>query len=109
MADTGLKFLKCNACGKLYVPPKYLCTQCDRDDFSEVFSKGIGEIYSFTIIRMTFEEFADQVPYGFGEIKVNEGLVVPGRFTNEKQKAVAIGAKVSFVKWADGANWFELI
>ena len=109
MSETGLKFLRCNGCGKLYVPPKYLCTQCDQDDFSEAFSKGTGEVYSFTIIRMPFEEFAKEAPYAFGEIKVNEGLVVPGRFTNEKEKAVAIGSKVSFVRRDGAINWFQVI
>lgn len=107
-SETELSLLQCSGCGKQYVPPKYLCTECGKSDFSEVFSQGKGEVYSFTIIRMPFEEFADEAPYAFAEVKLDGGLVVPGRFTNEGEKAVEIGLKVSFVKWDRGVNWFEL-
>ena len=105
---TALKLLQCNDCGRLYVPPKYLCTDCDTSDISEVPSRGQGEVYSYTIIHMTFEEFAAEAPYAFGEMKLEEGLVVPGRFTNEGEKTLEIGAKVAFVNWHKGANWFQL-
>ena len=107
-SQTELKLRQCNRCGKRYVPPKYLCTACDQTDFSDISAQGSGEVYSFTIIRMTFEEFAAEAPYAFGEMKLAEGLVVPGRFTNEKEKPLAIGTKVSFVEWRAGANWFQL-
>ena len=57
---------------------------------------------------MPFEEFLQEAPYAFAEVKLDEGLVVPGRFTNEKEREVKIGSRVSFVKWDRGVNWFEI-
>ncbi len=66
-------------------------------------------MYSYTIIRMPFEEFVDQAPFAFAELKADEGLVFPGRFTDEGEKELKIGSKVSFVRRERGINWFELI
>lgn len=103
-----LRALQCDGCKKLFVPPRYHCSQCGKDAFSEVALSGNGEVYSYTIIRVPFEEFLDEAPYAFAEVKLDEGLVVPGRFTNEKQKEVKIGSRVSFVEWGRGVNWFAL-
>jgi uncharacterized OB-fold protein len=101
--------LRCNGCGKLYVPPRYLCDECGDSEFSEVELEGKGEVYSYTIIRMPFEEFQDEAPYAFAELKSDEGLTFPGRFTNEAEKKLEINSRVSFVRRDRGINWFELI
>jgi scaffold protein (connect acetoacetyl-CoA thiolase and HMG-CoA synthase) len=108
-SEGKVRLIQCKWCGKRYVPPRYVCANCNKTDFSEALANGEGEVYSFTIIRMPFEEFAKEAPYAFGEIKLNEGIVVPGRFTNEKEKEVKIGSKVSFLTWERGVNWFQLI
>jgi len=107
--DLKLKALQCNGCQKLFVSPRYHCSHCGENEFHEVDLNGNGEIYSYTIIRVPFEEFLGEVPYAFAEVKLEEGLVVPGRFTNEKEKEVKIGSRVSFVKWDRGVNWFKLV
>ena len=104
-----LRALECTGCKKLYFPPRYNCSQCGKGDFAEVDLRGGGEVYSYTIIRMPFEEFLNEAPYAFAEVKLDVGLVVPGRFTNEKEKEVQIGSRVSFVRWDRGVNWFELV
>lgn len=103
-----LRALRCDKCSRLYAPPKYICCEDSASEFSEVQLAGKGEVYSYTIIRMPFEEFLSEAPYAFAQVKLEEGLVVPGRFTNETEKEIKIGSKVSFVKWDRGVNWFEL-
>lgn len=107
-SEMKLRALQCNGCQKLYVPPRFHCSHCGKGEFSEVNLEGKGEVYSFTIIRMPFEEFLEEAPYAFAEVKLDEGLVVPGRFTNEKEKEIKIGSRVSFMKGERGVNWFEL-
>ena len=104
-----LRALQCNKCRKLYLPPKYHCSQCGKSDFSEINLNGNGEVYSYTIIRVPFEEFLEEAPYIFAEVKLDDGLVVPGRFTNEKEKEGKIGSRVSFSRYERGISWFELI
>ena len=108
--DSAMKLgaLRCNGCGKLYVPPRYHCGGCGKSDFSEVQLDGNGEIYSYTVIRVPFEEFLAEAPYVFAEFKLDEGLVVPGRIANEGEKEVKIGSRVSFEKWKQGVYWFKL-
>jgi uncharacterized OB-fold protein len=108
-SKTKLIALKCDSCGKLYVPPRYLCGECENTEFSEIVLEGKGEVYTYTTIRMPFEEFEDEAPYAFAEVKSDEGLVFPGRFTNEGEKELKIGSKVSFAKRNRGVNWFELV
>jgi uncharacterized OB-fold protein len=103
-----IKALECNTCRKLYFPPKYHCSQCDKSDFSEINLEGEGKVYSFTVIRMPFEEFVEEAPYTFAEVALDEGLVVPGRFTNEDEKDIKINARVSFVRYDSGVNWFKI-
>jgi uncharacterized OB-fold protein len=104
-----IKALQCNTCQKLYTPPKYSCTICEKSGFSEVDLKGSGEIYSFTIIRMPFHEFIDEAPYAFAMVKLDSGLVVPGRFIDQEVKKLRIGARVSFARYHRGVYWFELV
>lgn len=106
--ETKSRALQCSGCHKLFVPPRYHCSQCGKSKFQQVELMGKGEVYSYTVIRMPFEEFLEEAPYAFAEVKLQEGLVVPGRFTNE-DKEVKIGSRVLFVKRDRGVNWFELI
>ena len=106
---TELGALQCSGCGKLYLPPKYHCSRCGGSNFYTVNLKGDGEIYSSTVIRVPFEKFMKEAPYLFAEVKLDEGLVVPGRLGNEKGKEVKIGSRVSFLKYEQGVNWFRLI
>lgn len=107
--SAALKALRCEDCGRLYVPPRYNCRDCGKNEFSEVNLAGDGEVYSFTVIRMPFQEFQKEAPYAFGEFKVDEGLIVPGRFTNEGERDLKIGSRVCFEKFERGVNWFRLI
>ena len=75
--------------------------------FSEVNLNGDGEIYSYTVIRVPFEEFLDEAPFTFAEVKLDEGLVVPGRITAEGEE-IRIGSRVSFVSRDKGIAWFRL-
>ena len=88
--------LKCNECEKLYFPPRYHCNRCGASDFSEIYLKGEGEVYTYTIIRVASEELSKNVPYIFVEVKLDEGLVVPGSMVMEKDKEIRIGSRVSF-------------
>jgi len=103
-----LKVLKCNKCQKLYLPPKYICSQCNHTDFSTIAVKGDGEIFTFTTIRMPFDEFKEEAPFSFAEVVLNEGLVVPARISNEDKK-IKIGSKVSFDKEKNKINWFNVV
>lgn len=109
--DNSLRKLgirKCQNCGKMYSPPRYHCSDCGGSRFidAEVI-KGTGEVYSWTRIRIPYEEFLKDAPYTFAIIKLDEGLMVPGRFINDGESVADIGSKVRFVKWDGGVNWFE--
>ena len=107
--DKNIQLLKCGQCGKLYFPPKYLCPDCGEHEFITVSHTGEGEVYTYTIIRMPFEEFKEQAPFAVAEIRLDQGLVVPGRFTNANDDNISIGSRVKFAVREEQVNWFTLI
>ena len=101
--------LECKSCGRMYSPPRFHCNKCGESKFAEVHLDGAGEVYSYTVIRVAFEDFREEAPYTFAEVKLAGGLVVPARFTNEKEKEIKIGSKVNFVRRDRRGNWFDVM
>ncbi|MBL7206026.1 MAG: Zn-ribbon domain-containing OB-fold protein [Candidatus Aenigmarchaeota archaeon] len=88
---------KCKTCGKLYFPPRQLCSECRRKGEIEDFSfSGKGEIISFTVIRAAPEGFEKYTPYAIALIKLEEGEVISGQIVGDVTK-VEEGKKVKSV------------
>lgn len=85
-----LKF--CNSCKEPHYYPRTLCPHCGSDDTTWVESKGLGEIYSYTVMRRGVE-----VPFAMAYVKLNEGVSVLTHLTNCDFDAIKIGQKVKVV------------
>src|SRR5215813_13213287 len=57
---------------------------------------GTGEIYSFTTLQETPENFDDQAPYMLALIKLDEGPLITAQLTDVDEQ-VAIGDRVEMV------------
>ena len=106
-ANSQLIVVKCKNCGKLYVPPKYMCTECENSEFEEVNLSGKGKIT--TTIRTAPLGFEDQAPYEVVIIRLDEGINVPARIVSSEGKKSKIDDEVSFVKKEGTAHWFKII
>lgn len=108
MVDT-LFGLRCQNCGEVFMPPKYVCTKCSSANLERFDLSGEGEIHTFTTIRVAPVEFGDQVPYDIAVVKLKEGPKITARLTAEESRKVEMGAPVSFAKKDEnGVCWFKL-
>lgn len=108
MAQEKLIALKCQDCGELFIPPKYLCSKCGSGKLAEARLSGEGEVYTYTTIRVAPLEFQAQAPYDVVIVKLKEGLNVTGRLQGEQGAALQIGAPVSFIKKEGAVPWFRV-
>jgi uncharacterized OB-fold protein len=100
--------VKCDGCGTLYIPPKYLCPDCGGDTFTEVSVRGEGTILTHTTIRVPPLGFEDQAPYDIAVIKLDNGINLTAQIVTQGERHPKIDDRVSFVEKRDGAYRFRL-
>jgi len=75
---------KCKKCGKIFVPPRKLCTKCNSTDLEWVEMSGKGKLAAFSCIGVGTTFMADKGysmknPYCFSVIKLDEGPMISGQ------------------------------
>ena len=92
-----LKF--CNACKAAHYYPRTICPHCGSDDTTWINSDGVGEIYSYTVMRRGVE-----VPFAMAYVRLNEGVCMLTHLTGFNFDAIRIGqkVKVTFCETEDG-------
>ena len=86
----SLKF--CNSCKEPHYYPRTICPHCGSDDTLWVESKGLGEIYSYTVMRR-----GGEVPFAMAYVRLDEGISLLTHLTNCDFDAIQIGQKVRLV------------
>jgi len=64
--------VKCNTCGKVFVPPRQTCERCledIRDNWVEL--GNTGEIVNFTVVRYDDKHLPRKAPFALGMIKLD--------------------------------------
>lgn len=85
----------CRTCKTYYFPPRPVCPTCRRKGQLEHHKfKGLGEIYTFSIVRQAPEDFKRQVPYVVAQVKLDEGARVTAQIVNIDPDDVKIGMRV---------------
>ena len=88
----------CKTCNTVYFPSRTVCKKCGRNTkMEEKQLKGLGEIYSFTIIHTPPDGFKDVAPYAIAAVKFEEGPIVEGHLVNVKKDKIEIGMKVKTI------------
>ncbi len=107
--SSNLVLAKCNSCGKLFMPPAYMCSGCGGKELDDVAATGEGNILSYTTIRVPPLGFVDQAPYEIGVIALPEKVNLTARIIAHAGREIRIGDGASFVeKDTTGAYWFKL-
>jgi uncharacterized protein len=88
--------IKCGGCGALAIPPRELCPECGKREWSAVPLSGDGEIASFTVIRIAPRGHAGDAPYAIAAVRLVEGVSVLGRVVDIPFDELGIGRKVRF-------------
>ena len=63
--------LKCNKCGKVYVPPRKVCPTCFTENEEWVDLSGEGVLQSYTVVRKQLASVPKKVPVMYGLIKMD--------------------------------------
>jgi uncharacterized OB-fold protein len=70
---------KCSECGKIFFPPRKICSACQSRKFEQVTLSRTGKILTYTIIRVPPCQFRDEAPYAMGIVELDGG----GRVTSQ--------------------------
>jgi hypothetical protein len=92
-----LLVLRCAACGYLSHPPDVSCARCGAPALDPATMSGLGSVYSFTIVRQTFDPaFLPEVPYVVALVELDEqpGLVLLANIVEVAPDRVEIGMRV---------------
>src|ERR1700755_223760 len=66
-----LRLQRCNACGKVYFPPRPFCPACAARDVSVFAASGKGRLYSYVIHHRPVPGFTP--PYAIAVVELDEG------------------------------------
>jgi len=94
IAERKLMAAKCRKCGKLFVPPRPMCTDCYSKDLEWTQLKGEGELLAYTVIHVSPKQFESIVPYAVGIVKLTEGPKLPGMLYDIEPDKISVGMKL---------------
>jgi uncharacterized protein len=90
--DNQLLLKYCNACKEAHYYPRTICPYCGGDGTTWVKSDGLGEIYSYTVMRRGVA-----VPFAMAYVRLQEGISMLTHLTNCDFDSIRIGQKVKVV------------
>jgi len=85
---------KCTGCGKVFFPPRRVCSQCRGRRFEKTILPQEGEIETFTVIRVAPTGFGDEAPYAVGIVTLPGGVKVMAQIVDCAPEQLAIGDRV---------------
>lgn len=85
---------QCKKCGKVFFPPRMVCSQCRGRKFTPARLAQSGVIETFTVIRVAPTGFTDEAPYAVGVIKLDDGVKVTAQIVDCEPESLAIGDRV---------------
>jgi uncharacterized OB-fold protein len=85
---------KCKKCGRIFFPPRLVCSDCRGRDFEPARLAQDGVIETFTIIRIAPSGFGDEAPYAVGIIKLDDGVRVTAQIVDCEPESLNIGDRV---------------
>ncbi len=88
---------KCKKCGKIFFPPRLICSNCKSREFEKIKLSEEGKIITYTTIRVAPDQFSTQVPYNVAVIELNEGIRLMAQVVDCKPEDMAIGKPVKIV------------
>ncbi len=84
---------KCSSCGKIYYPPRLVCT-CGGREFETVTLPDTGKVVTYTIIRVAPSDFTAEVPYALGIVEVEGGVRLMAQLVDVPHDEIKTGMPV---------------
>ncbi|MEM1550020.1 MAG: Zn-ribbon domain-containing OB-fold protein [Candidatus Methanomethylicia archaeon] len=86
--------VKCNNCGRIFLPPKMFCPYCDSKDLVWMEIGRVGVIVSYTEVHVPLKGFEKFNSYIVVLVEFEGGIRLPGILKNAKISDLDIGVKV---------------
>ena len=101
--NSEFKYQQCKDCQTVVFYPRRHCTGCTGGNLEWKVSKGLGTVYSFSVVRQSYHPFfRNQVPYVVAWVDLDEGPRILSNVIGLKDSTeeVSIGQKVK-IEWED--------
>jgi uncharacterized OB-fold protein len=85
---------KCKSCGRIYFPPRLICSECKKRELEPTKLAEKGRVLTFTIIRVPPHQFVDQAPYAVGIVELDDGVKLTGQIVDCEFEDIKIGQRV---------------
>jgi len=85
---------KCSGCGKVFFPPRRVCSKCRGTAFEKTTLPQEGKIATYTVIRVAPSGFVDEAPYAVGIVSLPGDIKVTAQIVDCDPDRLAIGDKV---------------
>ncbi len=98
-----LSYQTCNQCNEVIFYPRRHCTGCGSDDTTLNVSKGLGSIYTYSVVMQNrHPAFKDLGAYAVGYIDLDEGFRIMSNIVGiqDPTKDIQCGMRVK-VRWED--------
>lgn len=90
-----MRLQKCRNCGYWRYYPGLVCHRCGSLEADWEAVGGLGTIYTFSVVhRPPGAAFADDVPYVYAIVELDEGPMMPTNIVNIEPDQVKIGSRV---------------
>ncbi len=90
-----LEAARCKKCGKIFFPPRLICSQCKYREFEKITLSREGKLLTYTIIRVAPSQFVDQAPYAIGIVELKEGARILTQITDCELDKLSVGMKLN--------------
>ena len=85
---------KCKKCGKIFFPPRLICSACKSREFETITLNRTGKLLTYTIIRVPPSQFKDEAPYAVGIVELEGGGRITAQIVDCDFDNLNIGMKV---------------
>ena len=97
---------RCTKCGKVFFPPRLVCSRCHGRQFEPFNMKRTGKVVTHTVIRTPSDEFSGEAPFAVGIVQMDDGARLTTQIVDVPFEEIKIGmpVKLEFRRhFSDGA------
>ncbi|UCD76686.1 MAG: Zn-ribbon domain-containing OB-fold protein [Phycisphaerales bacterium] len=102
-----LEAARCLDCGKIFFPPRLICSKCHGRRFERFNMKRTGKVLTHTIIRTPGDAFSGEAPFAVGVIEMDDGARLTTQIVDVPFEEIKIGllVKLEFRRhYCEGAD-----
>jgi uncharacterized OB-fold protein len=88
---------RCTGCGEVYFPNVPQCLKCYTETTQTYDLQRVGRVYSSTVVHLAPPLYQGKVPYAIGHVELDNGVLVPTRFTEVGESPLPVGMEVELV------------